>query len=857
MLKLYALTCSGRDNAVGLSGEKPVFNWKLSSDLQNTEQVNYSITVCFGAEVVWSSGTVLSQENLQISYKGPDLQPHRTYRWSVTVIDNHGQTASAESSFFTGKLCEPWQGKWIGSGRKNDKRNTLPPELFSKSFTLDRIPESAMLYISAKGIYEASCNGQKVGSDYFAPGYTHYQTQIQFQTYDVSRLVQCGENGLRVTVANGWYMGRIGNKNNLYGDRRGVIAELHLFFADGTKQVILSDETWLHTIDTPLRFADFYDGQVIDYTKSDEREWRWNHAVILNEPHPVLIPHLGAFVREDCRLEPVLIGKPNPNTSIYDFEQNFAGVIRLRVKASKGTVITVRHSEILAEDGSVYTKNLRTAKAELKFICGTDGLQEFDPRFTFMGFRYAEVRADRPIEIHSIRGIVLTSNCATIGQFECSNELLNRLQQNIQWGQTSNFIDIPTDCPQRDERMGWTGDIAVFASTAAFNRDIGAFTAKWLRDLRTEQASSGAIPVVIPFTGMYAPTKKTIPFAGWGDAATMVPWAVYLAYGDKTQLEEQYDSMKQYVEAERRAAAAFSFGKSKYLWNHNPFQFGDWCAPGEGFYQWTQKGNYLATSYFANSVDILRKTAIALGKQDDANEYAALHQNICDAFTAAYWKGNRLTKDFQSNYACALYFGLLPESERPAAAERLAELVAENGYCVMTGFLGTPYTAFALADNGQIDTAYQLLQNTKCPGWLYTVKAGATTIWERWDALDENGNMNMVKGISDMVSFNHYAYGAVGDFFYRRILGVEPIEPGYRRFRIQPVPGGGLTRANGSLETRYGKIECGWHIEDDTFILEVTVPCNTTCVVILPDGSKHETGSGQYCWTLKNDEVIK
>lgn len=719
--------------------------------------------------------------------------------------------------------------KWIGSGKKNDKRNTLPPELFRRTFIVDRLPEKAELSVSALGIYAASINGQRVGGDYFTPGYTHYESYVQCEVYDVTALLKTGVNTLDIMVANGWWLGRLGNKNNRYGDHRGLVAELKL---DG--RTLGTDETWRVTRDTPVRFADFYDGETIDLTRSDESTWRFEPAVPLVGRVPALRPHHGAYVREEQRLTPTV-----QKGGIYDFGQNHAGVLHVVAEAAKGTVITIRHSEILNRDGGLFTENLRSAKATLTLVCGQDGINEFSPCFTFMGFRYVEVKASKAVKIRRMESIVLTSDCKPIGDFSCSNPLLDRLYQNIQWGQRSNFIDIPTDCPQRDERMGWTGDIAVFAETAAMNRDIRFFMDKWLTDLRLYQRKNGALPVTVPENRTYEPLPYSVPTAIWGDAATMVPWAVYRAYGDYGMLEQQYGSMKTYVDAELRAARR---GRHPYLWDNNLFQYGDWCAPGENTRQWMQKGKYTSTAFLLNSVEIVRQAARELGRREDEAHYADMAAKVRDAFVRFCVRPDgRLTGDFQTNYVTALYFNLAPEKMRPLLAKRLAELVRENGHRIATGFAGTPYILFALADNGYVEDAYKVLLNEECPGWLFTVKAGATTMWERWDALSADGSIR-ADAMPDMVSFNHYAYGAVGAFFYRRILGIEAIEPGYRRFCVRPVPGGGLTCAQGHIQD----IAAKWKIENGNFMLDVTVPQGKAAEIILPGGGTQSVSSGIY-----------
>jgi alpha-L-rhamnosidase len=739
-------------------------------------------------------------------------------------------------------------GMWITGGRENDRNNALPPELYRKMFTLEQRPEKAMLRVSALGIYVAWINGRRVGDAYFTPGYTSYGSYIQYESYDVSDLLVTGENTIDVVVANGWYLGTIGAKNNNYGRMRAMLCELtdDSESAAGMspahpKTIVESDLTWHVTWDTPVRYADFYNGETIDLTMADEDRWSWQNVSGFRGKIPTLKAHFGAFVRVDSTLKPEKM-----RGNIYDFGQNHSGVLHLSVRAAAGTKITIRHAEILANDGSLFTENLRGARQTLTLICGPEEISEFSPSFTSMGFRYAEIHADQPIDITVLESRVLTADCERIGSFICSNEQLNRLQQNVAWGQMANFLEIPTDCPQRDERMGWTGDIAVFSETAAFNRDISRFMRKWLYDMQVCQRDNGTIPVTIPENKTYQPTPFKIPIAIWGDAATMVPWAVYRAYGDRDFLAGQYASMKAYVKSEIRQAAKSGRGLEQYLWNNRQFQYGDWCAPGEGYNQWKRKGRYLATSYLYNSVRIVKEAAEALADQDDVTYFSDVLAKIREAFeTLEVRPDGTLRGDFASNYVCALYFHVVSERYRPALAKRLAELIRSKDYVIQTGFAGTPYVLFALADNGYVDDAYRVLLNEKCPGWLFTVNAGATTMWERWDALDEKGNIR-ADSIPDMISFNHYAYGSVGAFLYRRVLGLEPVKAGYQEFLIRPVLGGGLTKVSGGEKTRYGVIHVDWEITDRQFRIEVTVPDSTKCRLLLPDGTEQTLAGGQY-----------
>ena len=832
MLRISQMTCDGRP--------VPSFGWKLESDEPNCMQASYHLQVQAGGRPLWESGPVESGQSVHVPYGGAQLPPHTLCTAQVRITDARGQSAAAQTDFYTGKMDEPWQGQWITTGNVNDKENMLPPELFQTTVTPRGELCRAVLYASVLGIYDAALNGEPVSSGFFAPGHTDYKSHVQFQCYDVTALMQPGETRLRFTLANGWYLGTIARKNNHYGNRRGLIAELRLEYADGSAETVCSGPDWKWTADGPVRYADFYNGQITDMAFTDETRWRWQAAVPLQAKTPALAEQIGPPVTAWREVSPVSI-EPRGEGLIVDFGQNMAGVVRLRLRGS-GQWVKVRHAELLDDKGLLYTENLRLAKAELQ-IHTLDGERDYTPRFTFMGFRYAEITGIARNDILEITALALSSDTPETGTFSCSDELVNRLQQNIVWGQRANFIDIPTDCPQRNERLGWTGDIAVFSSTAAYNADVSRFLQKWLKDLRAEQRR-GRIPFTIPDTHAFFPVAVTT--AGWGDAAVMVPWAAYLAYGDLRVLEECYSSMKAFFETERRAAARFRVGWHKYLWELG-FQYGDWCAPNEGYLQWAAKKRWLSTAYYANSAEILRQAAHALGREKDEAYYAGIRGKIEKAFRRAYLNDDgTLTGDFQSAYVCALYFDLLPEEARGPAAQRLVQLIEQSNGCLATGFLGTPYITFALSDNGHTREAYDLLLNEACPGWLYTVKAGGTTVWERWDALDENGRIRKDIGISNMVSFNHYAYGAVGDWFYRRICGLEAALPGYRHFTIAPKPDCRFSYAETTHECPYGTILVRWELVGSAFKLRCTVPTNTTASIVLPDGVKHEIGSGEH-----------
>lgn len=799
----------------------------------------------------WETET---RSRIGIPYTGEPLLPFCDYTAKLEAEDDAGERAEAELVFSTGRLDTPWKGKWItdGSYRFTQKRTSPVPLTFRRAFACGKKVRSAKIYATALGIYELEINGEKVGKDYFAPGFTSYKHHLQYQVYDVAGLLR-EQNELRSVVAGGWAVGAfvMTRKNRITAPRQAFLAELRILYEDGTEEVIATDERWEVTQEGRVRFAEFYDGEVYD-ASVDEDKIAWHPAAPEKvKLRPRIFAAAGAPVRAHEVFRPLSVVRAKSGELIYDFGQNFAGVVRLRVKGKKGQKIVVRHAEVLRADGELNTAFLRSAKCTLVYIC-RDGEQEFSPRMTYMGFRYAGLTGAEAEDVE-LEGIALYSDLPARGSFRCSDERINRLQSNILWSGKSNFMDIPTDCPQRDERMGWTGDIAVFASTACYNFDMRRFLGKWLSDLRAEQGRGGGIPNTVPSQGYGFPAtmpKKAIAF--WGDACVFVPWAEYLAYGDPAVLAENYETMKKYVGA-CKFWAGFGLGKGRYIWNDIPaMQFGDWVAPDvPKMGQWQARCKWTGTAALAASSGILSEIARILGKEEDAAYYAGLRDKVADAYVSVLTDGNgRLKEEFQTAYVLPLFFRMFPSGQREKATENLVALIEKNDYRIGTGFPGTPYILFALADNGRADVAYRMLMNEKCPSWLYEVKAGATTIWERWDALDENGACAAAEdGTGGMVSFNHYAFGAVGDFFYRRIAGIEAEKGGYERFSVRPVPGGGLTYARGEVETPYGRILSEWTLENGTFTLRAEVPMDTVCRLVMPSGKEQTLGSGSYVFS--------
>ena len=752
-------------------------------------------------------------------------------------------------------------GKWITDRTiPVDKKKSPVPLTIRKLFPVKKELRRAVLYVTAVGNYYVTVNGEKITDEMLAPGYTSYSHVLQYQAYDVTDRLGA-ENELGAVVSGGWAVGFFGfmGKARAFAPRQLFLCDLVLEYADGSTETVATDRSWQLSTNGAYSVAGLYEGVAYDarrnasnipWKNADEAEWK--HRPALRCTYGVL-PH-----RQEL-LQPIEQHPSKRGGTIYDFGQNCSAVVCMTIKNAKaGQIIRVRHAEVLV-DGEIFTSNLRKAEASITYIC-RDGEQSFTPELTTMGFRYARVQGIEPEDLE-ISAQVVSSLDAPSGGFSCSNEKLNRLQQNIQWGARSNFVDIPTDCPQRDERMGWTGDIAVFASTACFNFDTARFFDKWLLDLIHDQGPGGGIPFVVPAGKLAIPTFAT---AGWGDCASLVPWAQYWKDGNRKLVERQYESIKKLLHAEKFWANYLSVGQQRYIWKL-PFQFGDWLSPGTDSKQWKHDAPVIATAYFYNTAHITAQLAETLGKEKDAKAFRALMGKIEDAWRSVFTDGDgRLKEEFQTGYICPIHFGMLTQSERLTMGAHLAALAEKNDRKIATGFLGTPFVLFSLSDTGHTDTAYKVLLNEECPGWLYAVNQGATTIWERWDALKPDGTVNLSndqagggsassadfdpedQSAPSMTSFNHYAYGAVGDWLYRRVAGLEALEPGWKRFRVRPLPGGGLTWAEAHTTTPFGMARARWEIREGSFELTVEVPEGTSCEATLPDGTTQTLEAGKH-----------
>lgn len=829
----------------------PRLSWKITSTEKNTQQSEYEIRVGTdktllnkGKDLVWENHTVTDQ-SIWIDYAGSPLQSKKKYFWQVRVKDNHGnRSAWSTIGFFqTGMASSDWHAQWITvSGKDTSARSPL----FRKEFTLKKKIKSAMAYITAKGLYEAKLNGRRISDTYFAPGWTSYKNQLQYQVYDVTAFLTVGSNVIGASLGNGWYKGRIGfgNQHNFYGDTRGLLLQLEVEYTDGTKQTIKTDESWKYTYG-PIMASDIYDGERYDAgmeiagwdTAGFKEDNKWTAVGLMNKGTEKLIAMSGPPVRKHEQFRALRVFKTPKGDTVVDFGQNLVGWATLKAQGPAGTRITLSHAEVLTKDGNFYTENLRSAKAQNSYILKGGAEQIFEPHFTFQGFRYVKVEGyPGELNVDNITAVALYSDMQTTGKFATSNPLINQLQHNIQWGQKGNFLDVPTDCPQRDERLGWTGDAQAFANTAAYNMDVAGFFSKWLSDVKADQQPSGLIPHVVPNV-LGANDGAS---AGWADVSTIIPWDMYVAYGDRSVLETQYESMQKWVNYIRSVA-------KNNLWNSG-FHFGDWLFyrpndDNDGRAAVTDK-YLIAQTFYAHSTQLLINAAEVVGKQEDAAKYRALLSDIKAAFAKEYMTATgRLVSSTQTAYVLALQFDMLPEELRAACADRLVANIRDYGNHLTTGFLGTPYICHVLTRFGYNDVAYDLLMQENYPSWLYPVKMGATTIWERWDGIKPDGSFQT----PDMNSYNHYAYGAIGDWMYRTIAGINSVaaDPGYKTIVIAPKPGGKLTKASAELETMYGIVKSAWVLENNILKLEVTIPANTKAKIVLPSSS-HEIGSGTY-----------
>lgn len=839
------LTIEYRKNPIGIDG-KPRFSWKLESEKQDVVQTSYQIQVVSGGQLMWDSGRVESDQSVLVPYKGAALKEMTVYQVQVSVWDNYGELEQVTGNFETGLMREEnWNAKWI--------THTLPAEetacpVFVRSFSLDRSVKRARLYATACGVYEAFINGRKTGDLFMAPGWTSYHHRLQYQTYDITELLE-KDNEITVTVGNGWYKGELGfdARPNLYGDRTALLAMVRIEYEDGETICIGTDTDW-HVETGEILFSEIYHGEIQDYTK----ERRLVGKAVLFEH----TDDIGQIVAQES--EPVRVTKrfdvkerivTPKGELVFDFGQNMAGLVEIRLPKLMGDRLVIRYAETLDKDGNFYTENLRTARCTDTFIYGEKQVGMLVmPHFTFHGFRYICVEgAGTETEASDFTACAMHTDMQPTGTFTSDNTLVNQLQSNIQWGQRGNFLDVPTDCPQRDERLGWTGDAQVFCGTASYNFHTALFFRKWLRDMAAETNPEWGVPHVVPnILGNQAGA------AAWSDAATIIPWTIYKVYGDKEMLAEQFPMMKNWVDYIHARVS------KNGLWQSG-FQYGDWLALDIESGSTDRTGGtdkYLvANAYYAYSTRIVRDAADALGYAEEAKAYGDLYEEIVEAIHVEYvTRSGRMVSETQTACVLMLYFDLIKPEFRNRILETLELNIGAHHNHLTTGFVGTPYLCHCLSENGLHGLADEIFMKEDFPGWLYAVKKGATTIWERWNSILPNGDFDE----SGMNSLNHYAYGSIGSWLYEKVAGIRCMEPGYKKIRIQPTLTKGMTEVSATYESIYGTIVSAWSCREGKICVDVQIPVNTTAVIQLPEKEAEFTvGSGRYHYEYKTDTNLK
>ena len=899
MVKITHTSVEYEKEPIGV-GRTPSFSWKIQGSENGVFQASYHIQVAKDiafAELVYDE-TEETEQSVHLQFPKMQLEPMTRYYWHVLVTSKSGETSDfSETTSFVTAYFEPeaWQAKMISPETEADADNPKGSYL-RKEFTCEKSVKTAYLCASAYGLYQAYLDGVRVGEDELTPGWTSYHKHLCYQMYDVTKLLSKSKSHcIGAMLGAGYYkghMGFLGLRNN-YGTCTGFLAQLYLVYEDGSTETVVTDETW-KAADSPIVFSEIYDGEEYDAGKeidgwclprhgendelckteqgktdgcclqkskeidhhsmteqkeADDRHAlgleneRWHEVNILDYKKETLTSQFSSRVAEQEDFAPKSIFVTPQGDTVIDFGQNLAGWIHIEVNhAIAGEKVELDCFESLDAAGNVYTDNLRGAKNRLVYICKGGEKEIYHPHFTYQGFRYAKVVswAGEALSAEKVTAYAVYSKMDYTGSFTCSNPTINQLWSNITWSLRSNFVDIPTDCPQRNERLGWTGDAQIFCRTASYIRGTYHFFDKWLTDVACDMTKDGGVPHVVP--DLITPhidkvndwlcSQGTHSASAWADVIVLNPWNVYLTYGDKRILTERYEDMKKWISFMEAHAV-------DDMWTYR-LQFGDWVAldAEEGSYFGATPTDLTCTAYYAHSTEIVAKVAKILGYDEDAAYYEALGKRIKEAFVKHYFdpETKGMTVQTQTAHILALYFQLTPEEYKEKTVEELVELLQkENGHLV-TGFMGTPYFTHALSENGHIKEAYELLLKDDFPSWLYQVKAGATTIWEHWDGLKPDGTM----WSADMNSFNHYAYGAIGEWLIRTIVGIDFDEarPGYQHVNLTPQPGGGLTDAKGVFESVYGTVECSWKSEGDEVLLHIQLPPNTS-------GTLYWTGNGE------------
>ncbi|MBT3389016.1 MAG: family 78 glycoside hydrolase catalytic domain [Chloroflexi bacterium] len=879
------LRCESLQNPIGIDTKQPQLSWKLIAKrhgvLQSAYQVQVSKTITWD-EFVWDSGKVLSDNSIAVKYVGQALESRQRYFWRVRIWDeNDSPSGWSMVAFWEMGLLNPndWAAHWIEPEQDAakpeppinmfqnlgtispqpdaDYARLNPAQYLRKEFSAQKTVAKARIYATAHGIYQLSLNGARIGDIELAPEITAYDSYLQYQTYDVTKMLATGKNVLGAILGDGWYRGRIGLPGDScqYGDKLALLLKLEIEYEDGSRETIISDESFKSSTGA-LVYADLFIGERYDATLENTgwdrlgfEDSAWKNVNTANFGYNNLVAQYGEPLRIVQEIKPVAIIKTPNGETVVDLGQNIHGKIRMSVQGTTKTEIVLDHAEMLDADGN-FMQQIRGRNKDQRdvYVCKGEDVEVYEPFFTTHGFRYVRITG-YPGEptVDDFIGLVIASDLRESGSFTCSDERINQLQENIRWSQTGNFVSIPTDCPQR-ERAGFTGDAQVFIPTACFNMDVHAFFTRWLRNLQIEQREDGQVPATVPYWRSYIEMFTPIQggahtSAGWGDACIIIPWTLYQSYGDERVLAENYATMLRWLDYVRQEAesgiperlgelSADARERQKHLWNTG-FHFGDWLIPSltGGYSNPFDAANatkeVVASAFYAYSTELMTQIAAVLGKEDDEQRFAELNEKIRSAFAKEYLGDDgSLPAHYQGMYVMALKMKLMPAEMRLPVTEQLVGLIAENGYRLDTGFVSVPYLLDVLSENGRQDVAYKLLFQTQCPSWLYEVVRGATTIWETWDAIAPNGEVTLA-------SFNHYAFGAVGDWLYRHVAGLDKAQAGYKHIVIHPHPDEHLTHTKATYQSVYGEIVSGWELEDGLLRVDAKIPPNTTATLRL------------------------
>ncbi|MDP2527065.1 alpha-L-rhamnosidase [Maribacter dokdonensis] len=845
----------GFKNPLGFYDNEPTFSWKLPVDEAITAQSAYRIVVASRPDLLpdqadlWDSKKQLTDQSNWVKYQGAPLNSRQKAYWQIKYWNQADQDSDwSEIQNFELGLLEnsDWQAKWIGLNTAKDsirgRDNVLihKPQYLRKQFKLTNTISSARLYITAMGVFDVSVNGKNVSTDVMSPGFTTYDKRIETLTYDVTNLIKTDQNTIGVELASGWYSGRL-----LWGKTPWdnsispkILCQLEINMKDGSKEIIISDDSWKGTTNGPIQFSEIYDGEIYNanlempnWTTNEFADDKWHSVETMNlDVHIALEPKRHTTVKAKIALNPKEITKKD-DTVIFDLKQNMVGVPHVNVPMKKGDTLKIRFAEMLSPEGNFYTKNYRSAKSTDYYIAAKDGEIEYMPKFTFHGFRYIELSGfdtSKQPNKDWVKGIVQYSDFDDNGTFTSSSDKLNQLQNNIVWGLRGNFFDIPTDCPQRDERLGWTGDAQVFGPTSMFNADVYKFWASWLQSVQEAQFENGGIPWTVPDA-----RGNKIGSSGWGDVCTIIPWKIYMRTGDKSILEDNFEMMEEWLK----------YHKLKSKDNiSNMMSFSDWLQPypENGDNRGDTSLNLIGTAFYAHSAKLASKSAAVLGRIEEQKKYEEIYKTVAKSFENTFFDESGKVKGVsstQTSYLLALAFDLLSEDKIVNAKKYLMEEISKADDHLRTGFLGTPLLSKVLDETGEIDMMYKLLFNETYPSWFYSINQGATTIWERWNSYNKEEGFNP----QNMNSLNHYAYGAIGEWMYERIAGISPLKAGYKVIKIAPLPNSDyLTNASATLQTPFGTVSNSWEISNNQLKMETQIPPNTTANITVPKSGNND-----------------